>query len=123
MTLNGLEAAISGLDNLNAQMQQEVQQVIETHTQGTFDDSQDIVPVLTGDLRDSGSVDIQPMQGTITYDADYAVWVNDGHHTRSGSFVPPTNFLTDPFNAHAQQFESDMQEGNHNGGYDHQGTT
>lgn len=110
MSINGLEAVISGLDNLSTQSQADVQAVIEKHTQGTFDDSQAAVPVLTGALQGSGHADIAPIQGTVAYDAIYSLWVNDGHHTKSGSYVPPNPFLTAPFFQHAQAFESDMKD-------------
>lgn len=108
-TITGTSATLSGFDTLSTQMEAELQALIEKHTNGTFDDSQAVVPVLTGELQGSGHADIGHLQGTVTYDAEYALWVDQGHHTRSGSFVPPNPFLSLPFQQHAQQFEDDAK--------------
>lgn len=108
MSLSGLEAVISGLDNLSVQSQADVQAIIEKHTNGTGDDSEALAPVRTGAMKASKVVTIGTLQGTVEYDSP-ALYVDQGHHTRSGSYVPPNPFLTAPFFQHAQQYEQDMQ--------------
>lgn len=60
--------------------------------------------------------EVQPehdLQGVIGAAANYSEWVNDGHHTVSGSWVPPQPFFDEGmaqlegiFNEEAAQFES-----------------
>jgi hypothetical protein len=51
-------------------------------------------PVLTGALRNSIGSEVSPNTARLFVEAEYAPYVNFGHHTRSGSFVPPQPFFT-----------------------------
>lgn len=53
-----------------------------------------LTPVLTGYLQSRNELYVEEGVVTVSNDADYALPVALGHHTRSGSFVPPNDFLT-----------------------------
>jgi hypothetical protein len=46
------------------------------------------VPVDTGELRDTEVTTIEGVEASYYYPADYAIYVHEGHVTRSGSQVP-----------------------------------
>lgn len=66
-------------------------------------------PVLTGYLKSRNTLAIGPGLVTESNDADYALFVILGHHTRSGSFVPPNDFMTPSWHAAGQQLVSDLK--------------
>jgi hypothetical protein len=61
--------------------------------QSCFNIGQANAPVLTGEMRDTMEVKHGPMTSEVTTNVDYSKWVENGHRTRSGSFVPPQPFL------------------------------
>lgn len=60
-------------------------------------------------LRDTGHVDETADGYDITFDAHYALFVEEGHHTRSGSFVPAEPFLWPAVMAHSGDIESNLE--------------
>jgi hypothetical protein len=68
---------------------------IETIAQGMEDTARRLVPVDTGHLRDSiyHQVDLREAQITLGASADYAGYVEYGHHSVAGTWVPPQPFI------------------------------
>lgn len=75
-------------------------------TLDTMADAQTLAPVDTGNLQGSVTTDVRPgdLVGVVEATADYAVPVEFGHRTRSGTQVPPQPFMrpaqdrnTEPF--------------------------
>ena len=63
-----------------------------------------IVPVDTGALRDSAVFD----HGAFGYTASYAPFVNYGHRTRDGGFVPGRHFLEEVVNSQEGRYREEV---------------
>lgn len=57
-----------------------------------------------GDAQPSGGTDLSQVdgEGMVGFAADYAIFVHDGHHTRSGTFVAGRPFLSQAEEADAE---------------------
>lgn len=67
-------------------------------------------PVDTGRLRSSiAYVKETESSCRVGTDVFYAVWVESGHHTRSGSFVAPRPFLLPAFKSAVSQLKQDLK--------------
>jgi hypothetical protein len=56
-------------------------------------------PVETGTLRDSAYSQVEAGGVTLGFSAPYAAYVDQGHHTRSGSWVPANPFFSSAIQA------------------------
>lgn len=114
MDLVGLTEVMGKL----AVMQAEVIPGATAAVQGALDDAYDastpLIPVLTGFLLSRQQKrliggGIEPT-GELYNDADYALPVCMGHHTRSGSWVAPQDFMTGPMEIGRQSLMRRMAE-------------
>src|SRR6266568_8336808 len=97
----GINEVIGKLGTLNAQMAPVARQAVNEATNDALDASLPLIPVRTGKLKGGqqtrfGGGETTPY-GDLFNDTYYARWVNFGHHTRSGSWVAPQDFMTMPF--------------------------
>lgn len=53
--------------------------------------------------NEAGEPPVGPGEGVVGVAADYGVWVNDGHFTASGSYVPANPFFTQALEATQDQ--------------------
>src|SRR6184192_821498 len=95
ITLNvtGLGDILGGLEQAGVRVRTAGQMAMYDTVRATYDGSQEACPVETGTLRDSGAMEVGDLSGSVTYSAPYALFVEEGHHTRSGSWVEPQHFL------------------------------
>ncbi len=112
----GNEALIKGLDGAAKKITHAAYNELMIAAYGCLTDAQDACPVDRGDLRDSGEVIEYPesallaeVQFTGDDERDYALFVELGHHTKDGSFVPAQPFLGPAFQDHAQQLEDNIK--------------
>lgn len=99
-------------------MREEVIPGATAAVQGSLDDAYDasvpLIPVDTGFLKSRQQKrliggGVQPT-GELYNDADYALPVCMGHHTRSGSWVPAQDFMTGPMEIGRQSLTRRMEE-------------
>ena len=89
----GNRAIIEGLDNLEELIKAAAYEKMEDAATVGLQVAEAVVPVDTGFLRSRLDVEVRDDQIIFTDDADYALPVELGHHTASGSFVPPQPYL------------------------------
>jgi hypothetical protein len=93
VTVTGNKAILDHLAALDTHLQGMVQSRLEQAGQMALEKANELVPVRTGYLQSRNMLDVQPGVVTVSNDASYAVYVELGHRTRSGSTVPPQPFL------------------------------
>jgi len=90
ITVKGLDELIKQLNAVD--LERALTEGLEESAEYTLDKLKQNTPVDTGNLRDSNekkinTVDYTAEIGPNIIKAPYAFWVDQGHHTRSGSFV------------------------------------
>jgi hypothetical protein len=106
--LNLIEDALFGIEH---RLERDVPKLLVETAQGCLTDSQALAPVETGFMRDSGHVVVvKPTTVEVRYEAPYSLWVEEGHHTADGSFVPPQHFLLPPFMVYSQRLQKQFQD-------------
>jgi hypothetical protein len=102
MELVGLEEVIGELKGLSLRTEAAVVDAVKGATNDARDASLPLIPVRTGFLLDHqevwfvGAIGAQLIWGELRNTAPYSRWVCFGHHTRSGSWVAPQDFMTAP---------------------------
>src|SRR2546423_10844317 len=84
-------------------------EAVQGATQDALDASLPLIPVLTGLLLSRQQMRMLGggllIEGELYNDAPYSRWVCFGHHTRSGSWVAPQDFMTVPILIGKQSLE------------------
>lgn len=101
MAILGTQQILVALNQVVGNIQGEVQKELEQAGTNTFESSQDDCPVRSGVLKDSGHVDATPLHVEVVYDANYALFVHEGHLSRAGNPVPAQPFLEPHFEVEA----------------------
>src|SRR6266568_4021186 len=100
LELVGLEEMIGELKSLELQTQAKVVQAVSDATNDALEASLPLIPVRTGLLKSkqevwfTGSIGATLIWGELRNKAYYSPFVCYGHHTRSGSWVAPQDFMT-----------------------------
>lgn len=100
--LVGINEIIGELRGLDLKTEAAVKQAVDGATNDARDASLPLIPVRTGYLLSrqqvwfGGAIGANLIFNELRNDAPYARWVNCGHHTRSGSWVAPQDFMTTP---------------------------
>lgn len=110
MELSGLSELAQLFMGAQKGMEAEIQPELDTAAQNTLASAQDNAPVLSGEMRDSGHADSGNLESTVTFDADYSLFVEMGHLSRAGTPVPPQHFLLPAFYDEAQALQSRLEE-------------
>jgi HK97 gp10 family phage protein len=81
----------SRIGELSAEVEQKTGMVIRKGALDILSESHDDVPVKTGHLKSTGHiVEVSPTRAEIRYDADYALYVEEGtRHMRAQPFLKP----------------------------------
>lgn len=96
----GMAELLNELSQYDFRTQDLAEAAVTAATQDALDASLPLIPVLTGylksrqQIRSAGGPGFPMME--LFNDAEYAAFVCYGHHTRSGSWVPPQDFMTAP---------------------------
>jgi HK97 gp10 family phage protein len=86
-------------------MQEALTRVVQEAAETIAADAKERAPVDTGFLRDSITSELEsPLVAEVRAEADYALYVEEGHHTSAGSFVPAQPFLTPAVEAERTRF-------------------
>lgn len=93
---------------------QAARQAVNEFMQRVFEESQQLVPVDTGNLKDSGRIETRGDEVSIVYDAPYAAVIHEGfrHDPRTGKLVKldtRTKYLEEPFTNHLPELASLLQ--------------
>lgn len=107
MAILGMEDLTKALQGLLQQVEPAIQKELEAAAQNTYDASQVDCPVGPDSaghthMKDTGHVDSSPGLVEVTYDAEYALFVHEGHMSRSGRPVPAQPFLEPHFEAESE---------------------
>lgn len=105
----GNRAVIDNLSAFSAQIQAQAQAALEQAAQMALDTANSLTPVDTGYLLSRNQVEVNPGSVSVSNDAEYAAPVELGHHTRSGSFVPPQHFLMPAFDETSAWLQSTLR--------------
>lgn len=122
--LSGLELALAvGLDRGLAPIEDEAKSTAPVLSGAlaasgyrqtpVYDDRSQAVAEMSSLNPDATATDAltrQTAEGVVGFAADYAPYVHDGHHTRSGSFVPGQPFLTQAWEAHREELVQSMAD-------------
>lgn len=113
MSISGNKAILDNLDRLSETMRNKAYEAMMSAGEVGLEVSNGLTPVLSGYLQSRnqlvGNNDTYGTDVTITNDADYALPVLLGHHTRSGSWVDPQDFLTPGLDAMSQAFQDALK--------------
>jgi hypothetical protein len=93
----GTREVLINLDTFNSKTKKNIQSLLEDAGTMCKDDASSMTPVDTGYLQSRNQIDIAPGVVTVFNDASYALPVELGHHTRSGSFVAGQPYMTPAF--------------------------
>ena len=93
LTVTGNMAILDGLAGLEAKLKLEAQAKLEEAGDYALEVANELVPVDTGYLKSTLYKETENGVVKVGADAGYAVFVELGHRTRSGSHVPPQPFL------------------------------
>jgi hypothetical protein len=93
MDIIGNRVILDNLDKLPEIIQAAAHQKMEDAATVGLQVAENVVAVDTGFLRSRLDVEVRDNQIILTDDADYALPVELGHHTASGSFVPPQPYM------------------------------
>jgi hypothetical protein len=106
--VSGNTAILGNLDSLMGMVKEGVQQKLEEAGTVALQTAEDLCPVDTGFLRSRLDLVEEPGRVTVTNDCDYCIPVELGHHTRSGSFVPPQPFMVPGMLAGADHLKNSL---------------
>lgn len=102
MDVIGVEECIANLERVELSAETNTRNAVTGATNDALDASLPLIPVDTGRLLGGqhvnfgGSAAGSLIWNELANDVPYARWVCFGHHTRSGSWVPPQDFMTTP---------------------------
>jgi hypothetical protein len=71
---------VDKIDQLIARLEPEVGMILGKAAHDGFGLSSQMVPVDTGNLKNSGQIDGRGTEWTITYSTEYAIYVHEGTH-------------------------------------------
>lgn len=100
---DGLDVLMAYIDNIS--VVQDASSILKKHVSKCADKSMKLVPVDTGTLKRSQKVNLKPMQGTISYNTNYAAYVEYG--TR---FMQAKHYLQTPFITESMAFMKEIRE-------------
>lgn len=94
ISMSGFSQILDTLQNVSVVLQRQIAQTLVDAANTAVEIAQGLCPVETGYLQ--STIGVGAISGStveIEATADYALFVECGHHTRSGSFVEPQPFL------------------------------
>lgn len=98
MSVTGLLETIGKLVVMEASVEVKATEAVQGATQDALDASLPLIPVDTGLLLSGQQMRMVGggllIEGELYNDTIYSRWVCFGHHTRSGSWVAPQDFMT-----------------------------
>src|SRR5262249_7184043 len=111
---SGIDIAINMLAELDTLAENAVFSAVLQAATSCAEASDVLVPVDTGELRDSEYTKVATITSSIDaevgFDSDHAVYVELGHHTRGGgSWVPAQPYLLPSFEIAVQQLTLNLQ--------------
>jgi hypothetical protein len=109
VTVIGNMAIIENLALLEARLRLEAQAKLEEAGTVALEVANELVPVDTGYLKSSLYMETAPDHVTVGGDANYTLFVELGHRTRSGSHVPAQPFLIPGMAAGAEHLKSSLE--------------
>jgi len=76
--MSGMDGVMRNLMKISKQAERNLEQSITEGSHVILDRSNELVPVATGELKDSGKVEKPSrLESEVTYDADYAIHVHE----------------------------------------------
>lgn len=107
--LEGVQAVVKNLSRAKALGEAGIVRGVTKAAEFLLAKSQELVPVDTGELKESGHVEVQGKTAAVVYDAPHALWVHerlDQHHE------PPTQakFLEQPAKEYVGEMRMIMSE-------------
>lgn len=106
----GNRAVLDNLAALEPEIRALVQAKLEEAGQMALEHAIELTPVDTGYLQSRNQMYIEVESVSISNDANYGLFVEMGHHTRSGSFVEPQHFLIPAWEEAGQWLMEQLQE-------------
>ena len=106
--VSGNTAILSNLDALMGTVKEGVQKKLEEAGTVALQTAEDLCPVDTGFLRSRLDLVEEPERVTVTNDASYAVFVELGHHSRAGNWVPAQPFMVPGLQAGADHLKNSL---------------
>lgn len=91
--LGGIGPILNALVVFEDLITRRVQSTLEAAGEHAYEIADVLVPIDTGYLQSQLDVEKDPGEVRLVNNAEYAVFVELGHHTASGSFVPPQPFM------------------------------
>ncbi|MBX6770881.1 MAG: HK97 gp10 family phage protein [Chloroflexi bacterium] len=99
------------LPELRGQVRQRASQAVRKAAFDIEARAKQIVPVRTGNLKNSIQTTMESdLTATVGTAVEYAPYVELGHHTRGGGYVPPRPYLGPAAEAVRPSFEAAMKE-------------
>ncbi len=109
-SISGTDAIFRGLDRLDKNLERQVPSLVKQEATDCLTDAQANAPVESGYMRDSGHVEVIDDQHVeVQFDAPYSEFIEEGHMTVAGTFVPPQPFLMPSFQNHVKSLLSKLQ--------------
>lgn len=109
----GNKALIDGLESFGADMEEKAFAKTVDAGYMALDLSNERTPVDTGYLKSRNQLSVNQngsqIDVTVSNDADYCLPVVLGHHTRSGSWVEPNDFLTPSFDEAGRWLSNELR--------------
>lgn len=113
-SLDGIDIVLKNLSDLSGQMGEQIDLELEASANTVLANAEDLAPVgpEVGQthMRDTGHVDTGEHSATVTFDAEYSLFVEMGHLSRAGNPVQPQHFLLPPFYDEANALQSRLEE-------------
>lgn len=85
--MNDLNALLNELKSGLHQLETNKEKALNNVGKELIKDIKALTPVDTGKLRNSYKLSVNKDEVEVTTDVEYAIYVNDGHSTKSGSYV------------------------------------
>ena len=114
-TVNGIKESIEGLDITSEAILDAFAAAVHEEAIRVMDQSQNIVPVDTGKLKESAVVKAPKTnkrpESSLTYNTDYALIVHETHAGSAKNPGPRAGYLLNPMRAASAGLESRLAEG------------
>lgn len=120
LSLSGLSNVSNAINAIQGLAELAVMQRLNEGAQNIYQQADADVPVLSGDLKDSGRVEFpsatdvdvtygyEPGYNQYGLEDGYAWFVEEGHLTVNGDFVPAQPYLDPAFQSEVQSIQDDL---------------
>lgn len=110
LIISGIEQNVSAIGEYATALQEKLTEEISAAVNTAYDSMVGDSPVDTGFLQSSWNLEESDTNWTITNDCEYVGFVEFGHSTRSGSFVPGQNWIEPAYETLRSDLESIIRD-------------